>query len=1083
MRQFLLALAVCATLYVAMRHSLRIVPAHHGLASKIEGRFLENRGWYRGEPFITHRPVRAWGSWAGSDLNTGSLTLGPFPAPAHLRFAVGGYPPYPGLALRVERPGTHETIPINAPAVGERWRVIDQQIPATWRGEPIQLVALDNSKVTGGWIAITEPIRGGVGDGATGLWQSLGAWALNGLLLGVLWLAAIRLLAPSCLVPAPWLPLLGVGVVAALGHLAFWAYFAHPAAGIVVSLLILLGGGGLWFRAAAPPPAVATESAAVARLALLIGFFYLALFHLFPSSLDFYQLAANRFRTELPTDNELPHTVASRLYAGESLRQPDADWLSSDRPPLQSGWQLLTWPVLALFDVAPRPASGTAGLWLQLAWVAAVYGLLRTLQLHPRRAAAWVAVIAMGGFFLQHTTFTWPKLSAAAFACGAFALWVLPTPGVPRRSALLVGAGLAALGWLSHGGLAFSFLALAPWILWRSWRGEWRGWLAAALVFGAVSAPWLAYQKLYDPPGNRLLKWHLGGQVPKDARGTWQTIWENYAALSGGEIRAHKLKNFALQISGRWEALTELEFPEATDRRNQEFFVTSRALTWWLFGLALVPIVWRRLATAPGLRPEPARSHAALFAWVAVTIPLWCLLLFEGGQAVIHQGSYAAMLSAFVLLSAWYETAHRRWIFAVAACQAVTLISTWAPGNRFVHGDLSPIAFGFAVLGGVGLVAIVLAGARAGDSPAATPPPAAPSVAQPDAGPSYSPALDRALPWLGSTLALAPALWCARALADLWWFGDDWDLLDQIHRLGFWRWTLLPFAENFVPLFKLLWGGLVVAGGGSYTPLIAALWLTHALNTALFFRLLRAAGFGLTANGFATALFAVAAVNIETLAWSVQWSAILAITFFLLAAHRLVRSSTDRASFGWALAASLAVLSAASALSFSRGVLTGAALAVACLLPLFQPAAAWRNRWRLALACLLPAVAVAVTILMLSPGNARSLGESWYAAVQFGFCYWAATPLHRLLDSATWHWPIVIALAGVKAALVVLVFRRATPSQRLLLALLLIYDLGNAALLGIGRHHTGLRAANSERYYYVALLCTLPFLGLAFSSW
>jgi hypothetical protein len=1083
MRRFLLALAVCVTLYGAMRHSLRIVPAHHGLAARIEGSFLENRGWYRGEPFITHRPVRAWGSWSGSDLNTGSLTLGPFPAPAHLRFAVGGYPPYPGLALRLDRPGTTETIAINAPAVGERWRVIDQPLPEAWRGQPIQLVAVDNSKVTGGWIAITEPIRGGVGDGATGLWQSLGAWALNGLLFGVLWLAATRLLAPRNLVPAPWLPLLSAGVVAALGHLAFWAYFAHPSAGIVFALLLLLGAFVLWVRAAPPSPAAAAEAAAVARLAVLIGFFYLALFHLLPSSLDFYQLAANRFRTELPTDNELPHAVASRLYAGEPLRQKAADWLSSDRPPLQSGWQLLTWPVLALLDVAPRPASGTAALWLQLAWVAAAYGLLRTLQLNPRRAAAWVAVIALSGFFLQNTTFTWPKLSASAFACGAFALWVLPTPGVPRRRALLVGAGLAALGWLSHGGIAFSFLALVPWILWRCWRGEWRGWLAAALVFGALSAPWLAYQKLYDPPGNRLLKWHLGGQVPKDARGTWQTIRENYAALSGREIWAHKLKNLELQISGRWEALTELEFPEATDRRNQEFFVTSRALTWWLFGLALVPVVWRRLATAPGLRPALARSHAALFAWVAVTIPLWCLLLFEGGQAVIHQGSYAAMLGAFVLLSAWYELAHRRWILAIAGCQAISLVTTWAPGNRVVHGDFSPLSFGFAVLGGAGLVAIVLNGARASNPPEAAPTPAPPVAAPPAAASSHSPARYRALPWLAFVLALAPALWCARALADLWWFGDDWDLLDQINRLGFWRWTVLPFAENFVPLFKVLWGGLVFASGGSYPPLIAALWLTHALNTALLFRLLRAADFGLTATNLSTAVFALAAVNIETLAWSVQWSAVLAITFFLLAAQRLVRSSTDRAPPGWPLAASLAVLSAASALSFARGVLTGAALALVCLLPLFRPATTWRHRWRLALACLLPAVAVAVAILVLSPGNARSLGASWRDAVQFGFCYWAATPLHRLLDSATWHWPIVIFLAAVKVTLVALVFRRTTPSQRLLLALVLAYDLGNAALLGIGRHHTGLRAANSERYYYVALLCTLPFLGLAFSRW
>ena len=88
-RHLLLALVVCAALYAAMRVSLRIVPAHPGLEAKTTGHFTEGAGWFKGEPFVTHQPLRAWGSWNGSDENTGSLTVGPFPAPAQLRFAVG----------------------------------------------------------------------------------------------------------------------------------------------------------------------------------------------------------------------------------------------------------------------------------------------------------------------------------------------------------------------------------------------------------------------------------------------------------------------------------------------------------------------------------------------------------------------------------------------------------------------------------------------------------------------------------------------------------------------------------------------------------------------------------------------------------------------------------------------------------------------------------------------------------------------------------------------------------------------------------------------------------------------------------
>ena len=1097
LRHLLLALVVCAALYAAMRVSLRIVPAHDALAATTEGHFTEGGGWFKGEPFVTHQPVRAWGSWNGSDENTGSLTIGPFPAPAQLRFAVGGYPPYPGNTLRVERVGSGEQLVIQAPAVGERWRVIDQPLPAAWLGQPIQLVAIDEAKALGGWLAVTEPIRGGVGDGATGLWQSLAAWAINGVLLGALWLAAVRTLAPRRLVPAPWLPLVALGVVAALAHATFWVYFAHPTAGIVVSLLILLGGfAGCW-RSVAPDPESAAETGAVARLTLLIGLLYLALLHLLPSSLDFYHLAANRFRSGLPTDNELPHEVASRLYAGEPLRRTEVDWLSSDRPPLQSGWQLLTWPILAQLEIAPRPASGTASMWFQLSWVAAAYGLLRALRLDRRRAVAWVAVIATSGFFLQNTTFTWPKLSAAAFACGAFGLWMLPPPETRGRRTILIGAALAALAWLSHGGVAFSFLVLAPWILWRCRRDEWRAWLLAALVFGGFATPWVAYQKFYDPPGNRLLKWHLGGQVPKDPRGTWQTVRENYAALSWREIWANKQQNLAMQVSGRWEALVEFDPEHAIDRRNQEFFVTARALTWWIFGLALFPLVWLRLARdgrarglmaigSAGLQPESAlgRMHVALFTWTVATIPLWCLLLFAGGGAVIHQGSYATMLTAFVLLSAWFELAGRGWLIALATLQAVTLATTWAPGNTVVSGSFSASALTLALLSGAALTVLAFASGREDGKDAATSPAHAdPVAADPPTATAPTPRWAPALPWIAAALALAPAVWCARPLAELWWFGDDWDLLDQIQRVGFWHWTLLPFAENFVPLFKVLWGGLVFAGGGAYAPMIAALWLTHALNTALFARLLRTAGFGFTATAFAAALFALAAANIETLAWSVQWSALLAITFFLLAALILVPRINAGIALRWPALAGLALLSAASALAFARGVLTGGALAAIVLLPLGAAPRAWPARLRVAAACLLPAAAVALTIFLVSPGNHRSLGEHWREMAQFGVCYWAATPLHRLLASVTWHWPIVLALGALKLALVISVFRHATRSQRVLLVLLLVLDLGNACLLGIGRHHTGLPAANSERYYYMALLCTLPFLALAFDAW
>ncbi len=811
------------------------------------------------------------------------------------------------------------------------------------------------------------------------------------------------------------------------------------------------------------------------RLAIVIGVFYLALLHLFPTSQMIYELATNRFRDGLPADNFLPHTTAARLFAGEPLKRADADWLSSDRPPLQAGWQLLTWPETAWLKLNPITASGTAAIWLQLIWIAAAYGLFRTLGIGVRRTAAWIAVLSLSGFFLQHSVFTWPKLSAGAFACGAFGLWVLPLPEHRRRGEILTGAALAALAWLSHGGVAFSLIVLGPWVAWRALHGEGRTWAQAALGFGLLTAPWLAYQHFYDPPGNRLLKWHLGGQVPKDQRGTWETIRSNYAALTWAKLVEHKRLNFRSQTTGDWSGLVDLEATRVKNRRDEEFSHTGRALTWWLGGLVLAPLVVGRIARRPDARAL-GRMHTALFLWIALTIPLWCLLLFEGGSAVVHQGSFAVMLTAFVLLSAWFDLVSRRWLAVLALLQGMSLVFTWAVGNHIVKGSPTPLALALVVAGGVTLAGFVVLGWRETNlAPASEPMAAPPATVVPTRH-------ERTWTLLAGLGALLPFAWCLRSFADLWWFGDDWDLIERIDKIGFWRWTVEPFAENFVPLFKLLWGGLVFASGGSYFPMIAILWLTHALNTALFARVLRAAGFSWTSAALALAVFALSFANIETLAWSVQWSALLAITFFLLAANWLFRRAPD-GPVRWPSLLVLALLSAASALAFARGVLTGAALAALCLLPAGHAVRGW-PRWRTAAACLLPAVGVAAVIYFYSPGNHRAaLGAHWREAVAFGASYWGATPLHRLLELGEWDPNSVLFLGAVKLVLIGWVLRHATATQRHLLVLLLLLDLGNAVLLGIGRYQTGLPASNGERYQYNALLCTMPFLALAFENW
>ena len=352
---------------------------------------------------------------------------------------------------------------------------------------------------------------------------------------------------------------------------------------------------------------------------------------------------------------------------------------------------------------------------------------------------------------------------------------------------------------------------------------------------------------------------------------------------------------------------------------------------------------------------------------------------------------------------------------------------------------------------------------------------AAPTVSVPQA-PSR---LDRFLPMAVGLVALAPLVIFHRDFAQLFWLGDEFDLIDQIDRLGMWRWMWLVFAENFVPLFKLLWGGSVFLFHGDYFAMIVILWLTHAINTWLFGRLLRLHEFPWSAVLLAQLIFALAPGNMETLGWSVQWSAVLATTFFLLALDWHARRQPQLQPFSARTILPLVALCAGSALCFARGVLTGAVIAVACFWP---PAvfdfAAVRRRGLTAALCLLPALVAGGLIAVFASGNHKHLAGHLLDASQFGLWYYCLSPLHRLVAMDSWGTHTTVVLGLLKLALTVWGLARSTGRQRTLLVLLVVYDLGNATLLGIGRYHTGLSESINSRYQYGAILCTIPFVGL-----
>ncbi len=659
--------------------------------------------------------VREWRSSHGA----GVLEIGPFTAAHRLRIGVTGRVAASGNQIFVERNDTHARQAVAAPDLGNRWAVIDVRLPDDWKGHPVTLNAIAGPSESAVEFGVSEPLRGGLGDGNGALYLSLTAWLLNGVLLWFVWATAVQLVTRRGWIAEPWIALVAAGMVAAAGYLLFWAYFASPVLGRIGSGALVLGSAVSVVRSRriTSQGTATAEVPTVALLMVTIGFFYLTLLHLFPSSLNFYELTANRFRPDLPADNSLTRDLARGLWYEENLRPLGAEWQTSDRPPLQGGWQLIALPFTQVLGLDFDAATGTAAFWLQLLWIPAAYGLMRALGLTRRRATAWTVVVSLTGFCVQNTVYTWAKMPGGAFACGAFALWALPGTGQRTRSHYALGAMLAGLGWMSHGAVAFSLIPLAPWVVWRSWRGELRGWLLAAAVFLMFALSWVGFQKLYNPPGDRLIKWHLGGHIAPDPRGTWTVIREGYHQKTWAEIIYNKRTNFQYQVLATWPALFDFNPEHAELRRNNEFFSTFRALTWWLAaplvlgGTLLLNRTTRRhtaLATNGGsfhpTFPSPAFDTRGLLAWTLATLVVWCLLIFGPWGAFIHTGSYAPILALFVIGSVWLDRASRWWIIPIAALQIATLVTTWALPNERIGG--SPAAWPLLALGSLALAAV-----------------------------------------------------------------------------------------------------------------------------------------------------------------------------------------------------------------------------------------------------------------------------------------------------------------------------------------------------------------------------------------
>ncbi len=682
-----------------------------------------------------------WGTTLASGDGSGRAVSRPFKAPGWLTFAVSGDLTRPGNEVFLQLAGENRRIRVNAQTQPYCWRRVTVAVPGDWVGKSMEM-GLDAGprKLVPGdpqedddFVGVTNPRA--LAPGAV-LRSNLRALAilpacLVSLVLFVLpglplaaYLGARGVVAPSRV------PVVAVIFSCLAGYLTFWAYLWQPLIGYYFGTALLLGGAGLCLAGIGrgrPYRSLFLSRDITTPLALtaVVALFYASLWLSVNLWVPFRLTPRLRFLDFVPNlDNVIPYFFADHLYQGSDPRRLLVEYQSSDRPPLQAGILLLQLPLGYLLK-EPEAWSLVFGFVLQCLWVPAAWEFWQSAGVQRQRAGLAVLFVVLNGFLLVNSVYTWPKLLSAALTLNAMSLALFDgrQPGADRPYARAALWGLAAaLGFLSHSGVAFTLLPFGLFLLLPRYYPGLRSLAIAAGVFLVVVAPWSLYQSLYDPPGTKLIRQHLAGdsETWQEGRPVWRNLLSAYQPLTAGQIAANKLTNVEVLFRASehpgadhfpWPPLSSPRpWPvDAVSLRRCEFLCF-----FWAPGLlnlgwiAAVVLVRRR---TPLLHPTLGFTAPAL---ALASIAVWVLLMFGPGTTVIHQGSYATLLLLLVALAAWLAALPGWLPYVALAAQGGLFALTWlftSPANDY--GIANPFLIGAAVLSFALLVRMVIREPRA----------------------------------------------------------------------------------------------------------------------------------------------------------------------------------------------------------------------------------------------------------------------------------------------------------------------------------------------------------------------------------
>lgn len=603
------------------------------LMAEVSGGCSEKSSPYMAKYFNDNRKITYCD---GGDEYVGEIRSKAIEGRSEIFFSYSGYTGNDDVDLRLISDGLH-VLNIDLPSVGERWVEYKLAIPKEFINTKIELVATDRALGKFGWVGLGNVEVNQIDRKLSFILKIVSI----SIFLLIFYAAVLNLLVPKYgMIDAPVVLVVLVGI---LGYGVFYLYVVNRWIGNISSILLIAtsviysirtckNDGWINFNDAL---SFLTPIVLITLIIVFVGYYPFEFF-----GGDFWQNGANRWLS-LPIDNWLPKIFADQIVKGELLRPMYGDWLSSDRPPLQTGVYLIFYP----FGMGDDIVYQVVATMLQAMVLIAIWRFI--VGFKCASAQRWILFsFSLSSLFIINSLFVWPKLISAAYVLICF--YYLNIGVKSRFRNFIVGASVS-LAMLSHGGAFFALLGIfLYWGIVNMKNISWSiikdlvVWVVIAIV---LYFPWILYGKYYDPQYSRLVKWHLAGLVEPSQVSVLSTLYLAYSEISFEKWFSFRISNFNIIVkdfiafeyflwSGEYAKFIKLA-------RDKSFFNLFYSL-WFLSPFIAFPVmfVFRRGRIDCDLMK--------LFYGAILGLFFWILLMFEPGSTVMHQGSYYGYIALFI---------------------------------------------------------------------------------------------------------------------------------------------------------------------------------------------------------------------------------------------------------------------------------------------------------------------------------------------------------------------------------------------------------------------------------------------------